>query len=114
MRQIAVVAVLLCNLVLSGCALNSEVRTVADDNSALIFGFFDMSEAPYTLGCVRITQGERAGIAYRQSCMTTLAGGGAGVVSEGRCLTITGGASDETESRGGVAAVQSGVERVRA
>jgi hypothetical protein len=75
MKQIAVVAVLLCNLMLSGCALNPQVRTVADDNSALIFGFFDMSEAPYTLGCVRITQGERAGIAYRQSCMTTLAGG---------------------------------------
>jgi len=75
MRQIAVVAVLLCNLALSGCAVNREVRTVADDNSALIFGFFDMSEAPYKLGCVRVTQDERAGIAYRQSCMTTLASG---------------------------------------
>ncbi|MGQ0579021.1 MAG: hypothetical protein ACT4PQ_08965 [Betaproteobacteria bacterium] len=75
MRQIAVVAVLLCNLVMSGCALNSEVRTATDDNSALIFGFFDMSEAPYELGCVRVTQDERVGIAYRQSCMTTLASG---------------------------------------
>jgi hypothetical protein len=75
MRQIAVAAVLLCNLLLSGCAVNPEVRTTADDNSALIFGFFDMSEAPYKLGCVRITQDERAGIAYRQSCMRTLASG---------------------------------------
>lgn len=75
MRQKALLAVLLCNLVLSGCFLNREVRTVADDNSALIFGFYDMSEAPYELGCVRITQDERAGIAYRQSCMTTLSNG---------------------------------------
>lgn len=60
---------------LSACALNPEVRTVADDNSALIFGYYDMSEAPFELGCVRITQDERAGIAYRQSCMTTFASG---------------------------------------
>ena len=46
MRQKAAVVVLLCNLVLSGCALNPEVRTTADDNAALIFGFYDMSEAP--------------------------------------------------------------------
>ena len=58
-----------------GCALNPEVRTSAGDNSALIFGFYDMSEAPYELGCVRITQDERAGIAYRQSCMTTFTNG---------------------------------------
>ena len=75
MRQKAAVVVLLCNLVLSGCALNPEVRTTADDNASLIFGFYDMSEAPYELTCVRITQDERAGIAYRQSCMTTLANG---------------------------------------
>lgn len=75
MRQKALLAVLLCNLVLSGCALNPEVRTTADDNSSLIFGFYDMSEAPYELTCVRITQDERAGIAYRQSCMTTFANG---------------------------------------
>jgi len=75
MRQKAGVLLLLCHLVLSGCALNSEVRTVADDQSALIFGYFDMSEAPFELTCVRITQNERAGIAYRQSCMTTLASG---------------------------------------
>lgn len=62
-------------LALSGCFLNAEVRTAADDNSALIFGYFDMSEAPFKLGCVRITQDERAGIAYRQSCMTTLESG---------------------------------------
>ena len=74
MRQKALL-VLLCNLVLSGCALNPEVRTAADDNSSLIFGFYDMSEAPFELGCVRITQDERAGIAYRQSCMTTLSNG---------------------------------------
>lgn len=65
----------LWTLVLSGCFLNAEVRTVPDDDSALIFGFFDMSEAPYELGCVRITQDERRGIAYRQSCMRTFASG---------------------------------------
>jgi len=75
MKRKALLAVLLCNLVLSGCFLNAEVRTVTDDNSALIFGFYDMSEAPFELGCVRITQDERAGIAYRQSCMTTLSNG---------------------------------------
>jgi hypothetical protein len=62
-------------LVLGGCALNPEVRTSVDDNAALIFGYYDMSEAPFQLGCVRITQDERAGIAYRQSCMRTLANG---------------------------------------
>jgi hypothetical protein len=66
---------LLCHLVLSGCVLNAEVRTVPDDNSALIFGFYDMAEAPFELGCVRITQDERRGIAYRQSCMRTFASG---------------------------------------
>jgi hypothetical protein len=75
MKHTAVVAVLLCSLALSGCGLNHEVRTVPDANSALIFGYFDMSEAPYELGCVRITQDEKAGIAYRQSCMTTLKSG---------------------------------------
>ena len=62
-------------LAASGCALNPEVRTTTDENSSLIFGFYDMSEAPFELGCVRITQDERAGIAYRQSCMTTLKSG---------------------------------------
>ena len=75
MRQKALLAVLLCNLALGGCFLNAEVRTVADDNSALIFGFYDMSEAPFELGCVRITQDERRGIAYRQSCMRTFSSG---------------------------------------
>jgi len=75
MRYIALVLVMLCSLVLGGCFLNAEVRTVADDNSALIFGYFDMSDAPFELGCVRITQDERRGIAYRQSCMTTFASG---------------------------------------
>jgi hypothetical protein len=67
--------VAMVGLLAGGCALNPEVRTSADDNSSLIFGFYDMSEAPYELGCVRITQDERAGIAYRQSCMTTLSNG---------------------------------------
>ena len=75
MTQKVLVIVLLCNLALSGCALNPEVRTSADGKSSLIFGFYDMSEAPFELGCVRITQDERAGIAYRQSCMTTLTSG---------------------------------------
>jgi hypothetical protein len=75
MKRNALLAVLLCNLVLNGCFLNAEVRTVADDNSALIFGYYDMSEAPFELGCVRITQDERRGIAYRQSCMRTFASG---------------------------------------
>ena len=75
MRLKAVVVVSLCTLVLSGCAVNPEVRTTTEGNPALIFGFFDMTEAPFQLTCVRITQNERAGIAYRQSCMTTLASG---------------------------------------
>ncbi len=75
MRKKTVLIVLLCSLMLGGCFLNAEVRTVADDNSALIFGYFDMSEAPFDLGCVRITQDERRGIAYRQSCMRTFSSG---------------------------------------
>lgn len=62
-------------LLLSGCALNSEVRTSTEGDAALIFGYYDMSEAPYELGCVRVTQNEKGGIAYRQSCMTTFADG---------------------------------------
>lgn len=64
-----------CLLVVNGCSPNPEVRTAPADNSALIFGFYDMSEAPFELGCVRITQDERAGIAYRQSCMRTFKNG---------------------------------------
>jgi hypothetical protein len=60
---------------LSACAANPEVRTTTEDNAALIFGFYDMADAPYELGCVRITQDERAGIAYRQSCMRTFKSG---------------------------------------
>jgi hypothetical protein len=62
-------------LVFSGCALNPSVRTTTEDNAALIFGYIDMKESPYELSCVRVTQAERSGIAYRQSCMTTLASG---------------------------------------
>ena len=62
-------------LVFSGCALNPSVRTTTEDDAALIFGFIDMKESPYGLECVKITQAERAGIAYRQSCMTTLSSG---------------------------------------
>jgi hypothetical protein len=51
-------------LLLSGCALNSEVRHSDEPDAALIFGFFDMKEAPFELGCVRITQDEKKGIAY--------------------------------------------------
>jgi len=58
-------------LVFSGCALNPSVRTTTEDDAALIFGYIDMKESPYELSCVRITQAERSGIAYRQSCMTT-------------------------------------------
>jgi len=75
MTRILVTAALLGTLLLSGCALNSEVRTEDNDKSALIFGFFDMSEAPFELGCVRITQDEKRGIAYRQSCMRTFSSG---------------------------------------
>jgi hypothetical protein len=65
-----------CLLVLAGCKVNPEVRTTPDDaNAALIFGYYDMSDAPFELGCVRLTQDEKAGIAYRQSCMTTLKSG---------------------------------------
>ena len=42
MRQKALLLAILCSLALGGCFLNAEVRTVADDNSALIFGFYDM------------------------------------------------------------------------
>ncbi len=62
-------------LILSGCALNPSVRTTTEDDAALIFGFFDMSESPYALNCVKMTQDERSGIVYRQSCMTTLPSG---------------------------------------
>ena len=62
-------------LVLSGCALNPSVRTSMEADSSLIFGYFDMSESPYELSCVTMTQDERSGIVYRQSCMTTLASG---------------------------------------
>jgi len=67
--------VTLVALSLAGCALNSEVRTSDEPDAALIFGFFDMKESPYELGCVRITQDEKKGIAYPQSCMTTFADG---------------------------------------
>ncbi len=70
MRNVAVLAWILCSLAIGGCALNPGLRITPDENSSLIFGFYDMSEAPFGLGCVRITQNERAGIAYRQSCMT--------------------------------------------
>ena len=60
---------------LGACAANPEVRTTTEDNAALIYGFYDMSDAPYKLGCVRITQDEKKGIAYRQSCMTTFESG---------------------------------------
>ena len=62
-------------LALVACAANPQVRTSTADDVALIYGFYDMSDAPYELGCVRITQAERKGIAYRQSCMTTLKSG---------------------------------------
>lgn len=62
-------------LVLSGCALNPSVRTSMESDSSLIFGYFDMSESPYELSCVTMTQNERSGIVYRQSCMTTLPSG---------------------------------------
>jgi len=62
-------------LILSGCALNPSIRTTIEDDAALIFGYFDMSESPYELSCVTMTQDERSGIVYRQSCMTTLASG---------------------------------------
>ena len=65
----------LAALSLAGCALNSEVRISDEPDAALIFGFFDMKESPYELGCVRITQDEKKGIAYPQSCMTTFADG---------------------------------------
>jgi hypothetical protein len=58
-------------LILSGCALNPAVRTTTEGDASLIFGYIDMKESPYELSCVRITQAERSGIAYRQSCMTT-------------------------------------------
>ena len=57
---------------LSSCsAINPQVRTTTGDDASLIYGYFDMSESPYKLGAVMLTQGERAGIAYRQSALRT-------------------------------------------
>lgn len=57
---------------LSSCAIiNPQVRRINDDSASLIYGYFDMSESPYDLGAVILTQDERAGIAYRQSPMRT-------------------------------------------
>ncbi len=72
-RKLALSAAYLA--LMTACAANPQVRTTAEDNGALIFGFYDMSEAPFELGCVRLTQDERAGIAYRQSCMRTFKNG---------------------------------------
>ena len=47
-------------LILSGCALNPSVRTSLEEDSSLIFGYFDMSESPYQLSCVTMTQNERS------------------------------------------------------
>ena len=73
--RIAVLLWCLVSVALAGCAVNPQVRTSEEDNAALIFGYYDMSEAPFELGCVRITQDERAGIAYRQSCMRSFSNG---------------------------------------
>jgi hypothetical protein len=71
-----VVCLMIAWVVLGSCAVaNPSVRTSTDADASLVVGFFDMSDAPYELGCVRITQDERAGIAYRQSCMKTLSSG---------------------------------------
>ena len=75
MRAFTIMSILLAALLSAGCAINPEVRTTTEDSAALIFGFYYMSDAPHELTCARITQDERAGIAYRQSCMTTLASG---------------------------------------
>lgn len=61
---------------LSSCsAINPQVRTTNGDEASLIYGYFNMSESPYKLGPVMLTQGERAGIAYRQSAMKTFENG---------------------------------------
>ncbi len=61
---------------LSSCsAINPQVRTTSGDDASLIYGYFDMSESPNELGAVMLTQGERAGIAYRQSAMKTFTNG---------------------------------------
>ena len=71
-----VLGVMIAWVVLSSCAVtNPSVRTSTDADASLVVGYFDMSDAPFDLGCVRITQGERAGIAYRQSCMRTVSSG---------------------------------------
>ena len=76
MAKNRVVCVMIAWVVLSSCAVtNPAVRTSTDADASLVVGYFDMSDAPFDLGCVRITQGERAGIAYRQSCMRTLSSG---------------------------------------
>jgi hypothetical protein len=59
----------------AGCSGNSEVRTVETPDAALLFGYFDLSESPYTLRSVFLTQDEKSGIAYRQSRMRTFTDG---------------------------------------
>jgi hypothetical protein len=76
MAKNRVVCVMIAWVVLGSCAVtNPSVRTSTDADASLVVGYIDMSDAPFDLGCVRITQGERAGIAYRQSCMKTLSSG---------------------------------------
>ena len=61
---------LLLAIATAGCA-GSPVRTVDSPDSALMYGYFDLSEYSAPLDRVILTQDERAGIAYRQSAMTT-------------------------------------------
>jgi len=57
---------------LTSCAaVNPQVRTVPDENSSILFGYFDMTGSGDTLSGVYLTQDEKAGIAYRHSAMST-------------------------------------------
>ena len=60
---------------LAACALNPGIRTTAEPNASLVYGFFDMEESPYALQSVTITQNEKVGIVYRQSHMQTYTDG---------------------------------------
>lgn len=70
-RAAMLLPALLLAMLLGGCTVNPGVRTSTTPDRSLIFGYFDMTDSPYVLNYVMLTQDEKAGIVYRQSRMTT-------------------------------------------
>ena len=59
-------------VLLVGCAaVNPQVRTQPDENSSLLFGYFDMTGSGDILSGVHLNQDEKVGIVYRSSAMKT-------------------------------------------